>query len=318
MNSNSSLMSRLGLYAAVLALIAFLIPVVALLLGAIGVVQMNTSDDIKSLLSNAVIVGIIALVLAVVATLLNLPGLFSEPRQGVITLIGSVLLLLLSAGFLFGLVLPRASAVQNINDNIVPYAQAMRDNCKAPLNTTIEDLRTIRSVSVANNTNDAGYAGTVGTYIAVLKQDDGRLADGVGGVLQTKVPDPKYQDLKDQCLQSLRGLQGFLDKPSAVPIPAALGTLLAPLAPALGTSAVVTNGAIASVSGFGLLNLSVLVAGSGVAPAGTAQTAVTAAMNTVIGSTNQRLTDDGDALVKDIKDGLDNNLAPFQVNVPVS
>jgi hypothetical protein len=318
MNSNSSLMSRLGLYAAVLALIAFLIPVVAVLLGAIGVVQMNTSDDIKSLFSNAVIIGIIALALAVVATLLNLPGLFSEPRQGVLTLIGSVLLLLLSAGFLFGLVLPRASAVQNINDNIVPFAQAMRDNCKTPLNATIEDLRTIRSVSVANNTNDAGYAGTVGTYITTLRTDDAKLADGISGVLQTKVPDPKYQDLKDQCLLSLRGLQGFLDQNGAVPIPAALGTLLAPLAPALGSSALVANGSIASVSGFGLLNLSVLVAGSGAAPAGTGQTAVTAAMNKVIGSTNQRLTDDSDALVKDIKDGLDNNLAPFQVNVPVS
>src|SRR5262245_20720018 len=110
MNSNSSLMSRLGLGAAILALIAFLVPVVALLLGAVGAVQMNTSDDINGQFTNAVIIGIIAFALAVIATLLTLPGLFSEPRQGLIALIGSALLLLLSAGFLFGMVLPRASA----------------------------------------------------------------------------------------------------------------------------------------------------------------------------------------------------------------
>jgi hypothetical protein len=317
MNSNSSLMSRLGLYAFVLAVIAFLIPVVYLLLGAGGLVQMNTSDDIKRLLTGAVIVGIIAFVLAVLATLLNLPGLFADPRNSLGALIGSVLLLLLSAGFLFGMVLPRAAAVQNLNDNIIPFAQTMNTSCKAPLNAAIEDMRTVRSVAIANNTNDAGYAGGVGTYINVLRIDDGKLADGIGAVQQVKVPDPKYQDLKDQCLLSLRSLLGFLDQNGAVPIPAALGTLLAPLAPALGSSALVANGAIASVSGFGLLNLSVLVAGSGAAPKGTAQAAVTAAMNAVIGSTNQKLQDDGDALVKDIKDGLDNNLAPFQVNVPV-
>lgn len=318
MKSNSLLLSRLGMGAAILAAIALLIPVVAWLLGAVGAVQMNSKNDISGLLTGAVIVGIIAFALAVVATLLNLPGLFSEPRQGLVTLIGSALLLLLSAGFLFGMALPRAAAVQNLNDNVIPFAQTMRDSCKAPLNATIEDMRTLRSVAIANNTSDAGYAGGVATYIATLRTDDARLADGIAAVNQVKVPDAKYQDLKDQCLLSLKSLESFLVRSGAVPIPAALGTLLAPLAPALGTSAVVTDGVIVSVSGFGLLNLSVLVAGSGAAPKGTAQATVTTAMNTVIGSTNQKLQDDGDALVKDIKDGLDNNLAPFQVNVPVS
>src|SRR6516225_9566341 len=197
MNSNSSLVSRLGLIAAVLALIALLVPVIALLLGAVGAVQMNTSDDITSLLTNAVIVGIIALALAVVATLLNLPGLFSEPRQGLVTLIGSVLLLLLSAGFLFGMVLPRASAVQNLHDNIIPFAQTMSDSCKAPLNDTIEDLTTVRNFADSMKTSDAGYAGGVGTYISILHSDDAKLVDGIQAVQEATVPDPKYQDLKD-------------------------------------------------------------------------------------------------------------------------
>jgi hypothetical protein len=317
MNSNSSLMSRLGLYAAILALIAFLVPVVALLLGALGVVQMNTSDDIKSLLTNATIVGIIALVLAVLATLLNLPGLFSEPRQGVVTLIGSVLLLLLSAGFLFGMVLPRVSAVQNLNDNVIPFAQTMNASCKAPINTTIEDLRTIRSFATQTLTSDTGYAGGVGTYVNILHSDDAALADGIQAVQNATVPDPKYQDLKDQCLLSLRGMQSFLDAPGKIQVPAALGTLLAPIGPALGANAVLVSGNVASVSGFGLLTASVLVAGSGVAPAGTAQALVITAMNAVIGSTNDQLTKDGDQIVQDITDGLTNNVAPFKMNVPV-
>jgi hypothetical protein len=140
MNSNSSLMSRLGLYAFVLAVIAFLVPLVYLLLGAGGLVQMNTADDINRLLTGAVIVGIIAFVLAVLATLLNLPGLFADPRNSLGALIGSVLLLLLSAGFLFGMVLPRTAAVQNLNDNIIPFALSLNRWCMAPLKATFVDL----------------------------------------------------------------------------------------------------------------------------------------------------------------------------------
>src|SRR5689334_1425593 len=218
MNSNSSLVSRIGFGAAILALIAFLIPVVALLLGVVGAVQMNTSSDITNLLTNAVIVGIIAFALAVIATLLNLPGLFSDPRQGVVTLIGSVLLLLLSAGFLFGLVLPRASAAQNLHDNIIPFAQTMQKSCKAPLNYTIEDLTTIRNFADSMKTSDAGYAGGVGTYISIVHSDDAKLVDGIQAVQAATVPDPKYQTLKDECLKSLKGLEGFLANPAANPV----------------------------------------------------------------------------------------------------
>jgi hypothetical protein len=154
-------------------------------------------------------------------------------------------------------------------------------------------------------------------YINALRFDDAALADGIQAVQSATAPDPKYQDLKDQCLLSLRGMQSFLDAPGKIQVPAALGALLAPIAPALGSSAVVVNGSIASVSGFGLLNASVLVAGSGVAPAGTAQGLVVTAMNGVIGSTNEQLTKDGDQIVKDITDGLTNNVAPFKMNVPV-
>jgi hypothetical protein len=317
MKSDSSLMSRLGLIAFVLAVIAFLIPVVYLLLGAGGLVQMNTRSDISGLLTGAVIVGIIAFVLALAATLLNLPGLFAEPRNSLGALIGSVLLLLLSAGFLFGMALPRASAVQNLNDNIIPFAQTMNDSCKVPLTATKDDMKVIRNFAEGSKGSDAGYAGGVGTYISILHTDEARLADGISAVQQVKVPDAKYQDLKDQCLLSLKSTLSFLDQPGAVQVPANLAPLLTPIAPALGSKALVVNGTLASVSGFGLLDASVLVAGSGQAPKGTAQTVVTATMNAVIGTTNQKLQDDGDALVKDIKDGLNNNLAPFQVNVPV-
>jgi hypothetical protein len=305
MNSNSSLVSRIGFGAAILALIAFLIPVVALLLGVIGVVQMNTSDDISSLLTNAVIVGVIAFALAVIATLLNLPGLFSEPRQGVVTLIGSVLLLLLSAGFLFGMALPRASAAQNLHDNIVPFAQTMKDNCKAPLNATVDDLTTIRNFADSMKASDAGYAGGVGTYINILHSDDAKLADGIQAVQAATVPDPKYQTLKDECLKSLKGMVNFLDNTSANPVVPPFDALLGK-----------------TISGFGLLNASVAVAGGAIKlptplPVGTAQTLVSGALTQVINTKNPALTAAGDALTKDIKDGLTNSVAPFKMNVPV-
>jgi hypothetical protein len=305
MNSNSSLMSRLGLYAAILALIAFLIPVVALLLGVIGVVQMNSADDISSLLSNAVIVGIIAFALAVIATLLNLPGLFSDPRQGVVTLIGSVLLLLLSAGFLFGMVLPRASAAQNLNDKVIPFARTMQANCATPLNDTKEDLTTVRNFADATRASNAGYAGGVGTYINILHSDDAKLVDGIQAVQDVTVPDPKYQTLKDECLKSLKSMQAFLDNSQAVPLPAPFDKLVAP-----------------TVSGFTLLTTSAAVAGGQVPlptplPTGTIQTLISQALTQVINSKNDALTKAGDDLTKDIKDGLTNSVAPFKMNVPV-
>jgi hypothetical protein len=194
----------------------------------------------------------------------------------------------------------------------------MSDSCKAPLNATIDDLTTVRNYADTNKTSDAGYAGgQIGAYINLLHFDDAKLADGIQAVHAATVPDSKYQDLKDQCLLSLRSLQSFLDQPGAIQVPATLGPLLAPIGPALGANAVLVGGNVASVSGFGLLTASILVAGSGAAPTGTAQTIVSQAMTTVINSKNAQLTKDGDQIVQDIKDGLTNNVAPFKMNVPV-
>jgi hypothetical protein len=296
MTSNSSLMSRLGLGAAFLALIAFLVPVVYALLGATGAVQLNTADDIKNLLTGAVIVGIIALALAVVATLLNLPGLFADPRHSVGALIGSALLLLLSAGFLFGMALPRAAAVQNLQDNIIPFAQTMNDNCAVPLNDTVEDLTTMRNFADTTKASDAGYAGGAGTYISVLRLDDAKLADGIQAVQLTTVPDPKYQTLKDECLKSLKGMLNFLDNAQAVPLPSPFDKLIAP-----------------TVSGFTLLNTSVALAASGKLPPGTVQPLISQALTQVINTKNPALTTAANMLSQDIKGNLNNYLAPFAV-----
>ena len=293
-------MSRLGLIAFVLAVIAFLVPLVYLLLGAGGLVQLNSADDITRLLTGAVIAGIVAFTLGVVATLLNLPGLFADPRNSLGALIGSVLLLLLSAGFLFGMALPRSAAVQNLHDNIIPFAQTMRDNCKVPLNATIEDLTTVRNFADSTKASDAGYAGGVGTYINVVRSDDAKLIDGIQTVQNLTVPDPKYQTLKDECLKSLKGMQGFLDSPTAVPIPAPYDALLGK-----------------GISGVGLLKASVLAASAGTLPTGTVQTLISQVLTQVINAKNDALTKAADDLTKDIKDGLNNNLSPFKVNVPV-
>ena len=300
MKSDSSLMSRLGLIAFVLAVIAFLVPLVYLLLGAGGLVQLNSADDITRLLTGAVIAGIVAFTLGVVATLLNLPGIFADPRNSLGALIGSVLLLLLSAGFLFGMALPRAAAVQTLNDNVIPFARTMQANCATPLNDTKDDLTTIRNYADATKASDTGYAGGVGTYINVVRSDDAKLIDGIQTVQNVTVPDPKYQTLKDECLKSLKGMQAFLDSPTAVPIPAPYDALLGK-----------------GISGVGLLNASVLAAGAGTLPTGTVQTLISQVLTQVINAKNDALTKAGDDLTKDIKDGLNNNLSPFKVNVPV-
>jgi hypothetical protein len=122
----------------------------------------------------------------------------------------------------------------------------------------------------------------------------------------------------DECVKSLKGYQTFLTAPQAIPVPSTVGPLLAPIAPLLGANAVVgSDGSVSSVSAFGLFTASVAVASSHAAPTGTAQNIVNQAMTTVINTKNDTLTKAGDQLVQDIKDGLNNNLSPFKVNVPV-
>jgi hypothetical protein len=216
------------------------------------------------------------------------------------------------------MVLPRVSAVQNLQDNTIPFARTMNSNCKAPLNAIKDDLTNIRNFSETTKTSDAGYAGGVGTYVGTLRLDQGLLSDSLYTLQRTSVPDAKYQTLLDECVKSLKGYQALLTSPQAIPVPSTVGPLLAPIAPLLGANAVKgSDGSITSVSALGLFTASVAVAASGAAPTGTAQTIVSQAMTTVINTKNDTLTKAGDQLVQDIKDGLNNNLSPFKVNVPV-
>jgi len=288
--SNSSLVSRLGLGAFVLALIVFLIPLVYALLGVAGVTHADSWEDINNLLSAAVIVGIVAVGLASVATVLNLPGVFSNPRHSGGALIASVLLMLLSVGFFFGIVQPRAADVQHIEYSEVPFLHAMNDNCETPLNIAIEDLTTIRNFADSTKTSDSGYAAGIGTYTNLLRTDEAKLIDGIQAVQQAAVPASEYQSLKDECLKSLKGMVNILDSSSAITVLTPLDKLLSP-----------------TVSIFGLLTASSGIVASGKLPSGTVQAFVSQALTKVIPHGTSNITDPTDILVKGVHDRVQGN-----------
>jgi hypothetical protein len=287
--------SRLGLGTFVLALIAFLIPLVYALLGVTGVIQLNSWADINNLVSGAIVVGIVAFLLATLATLLNLPGVLSSPRHSGGALIASVLLLLLAAGFLFGVVPPRVADIQHIEYTELPFLQVIYNSCETPLKLTIEDLETIRNFADSTRASDSGYAGGIGTYIAILHADDAKLADGIQAIQQATVPSPQYQTLKDQCLKALKDKVNFLDNPSAVSVDSPLDRLLGH-----------------TVSGFALLTASGDIAATGKLPNGTVQTFVIQ----VLVQANPQLSisaDISDIVVKGVNDRLNQDTSPLAV-----
>lgn len=309
--TSTGLLGRAGLVGTVLSGVALVVPLASIVFAAVtGSVTLATADDITALFTRGIIITGAAAALGLVALGLNTPGALADPRRGLVTTGASAGLLVVSAALLFAVVVPRASAVSHLNSDIVPFAIAMRDDCKTPLNAITPDLAKARDDAQANLTSDSGFAVAMQADAQVLSTDLSALSTALTPLKAATVPDPKYQQLKDDCVAGVTGEIGFLSNPNdpnAIPLPPPY------------------NAFQPKVSAIQLIQLSgQIAAGKGPIqePSGTIEPLVHFALDQIVTTMNnspagRKLRAEGDSLTQDIKDTLTNNLAPFKSSVPV-
>ncbi|PWT74026.1 MAG: hypothetical protein C5B60_07375 [Chloroflexi bacterium] len=299
--------SSAGQFITILGLLILVIPWLVVLYALVtGNFSLSTSDAISTVLYGGIAAVGTALGLGVLATLLNLGEVFGPTRRGGTTIALSLVTAVIAAVLLLAIVLPRASAVQHLNDQVIPFAESISANCKAPLDKTSSDFKLALADAQNNATSDTGFASAMTTDVNVLEFDDAQLSQGVYALRNLSAPETKYQALLQDCITTVENEIAFLvdpNGPNVIPLPAPFSSQ------------------IPSVTGIGLLQTSAAVASGqspfGTLPPGTIEPLVIQALTQVVNTTNPQLTAEGQALVQDIQNGLDTNLSPFKVTVPI-
>jgi hypothetical protein len=307
----ATMLGRVGLGGTVLSGVALAVPLVYTAYAAItGGVTLTTADAITNLFTMGIILTGVAGVLGVLALALHVPGMLAAPRRGFVSGGASVALLALSAAFLFAGIMPRANAITHLNNDVVPFATTMRDSCKVPLNAVTADLAKARDDAQANLTSDATFAVAMQADALKLTADANALMAGVAKLNAAVVPDPKYQQLKDDCIAAAKGQAAFLtnhDAPNAIALPAPYNAIQAKV------SVVELVGLGAQIaSGKGPVTL----------PTGTIEGLLYGALDQIVTLTSaseagKKLAAEGDALTRDIEATLTDNLAPFKSGIAV-
>jgi hypothetical protein len=271
-----------------------------------GSVTISTTDDVTNLFTRGIILTAASAGLGVLGLALNVPGLLAAPRRGIATSGVSAALVLITALFLFVGVLPRAGAMQHLNDQVAPFARSMRDNCKAPLDAVTADITKARDDAKANLANDATFAQAMQADANALNTDAQQLSTSKDALRAAKVPDSKYQQLKDDCIAAVNGEYSFLldsNGPSAISLPAPFNIKVSAIQ-------LLQDGALAATGAVPGLTLQ----------PGSIEPLMVLALNQIVAQINsggQQLTAEGNALTQDIKDTLTNNLAPFKNGVSI-
>lgn len=211
----------------------------------------------------------------------------------------SVLVLLVSVVFLFTTLLPRANAIQNLNNNVVPFAMSLEHNCENPLNQAQADIKTAYNDSVTYAKDDQTFTTKMGTDGQTLQTDSATLSNSASQLSLLTAPDPKYQALLTGCRTDVKNEIALLNSSSALPFPPAVVAIVH----------------IQSVSLLGLLQDAAQVASGQVkinAPAGSAEALVASVLQQVVSqNSDPTLTQEGNQLRADINSTLKDNLAPF-------
>lgn len=304
--TKTSALDRVALIGTVLAVIALAVPLAYTGYAALtGNVTLETTSDISNLLRNGLIVTVVALVLGLLAFVFGLLGAIRGKGAGrIVTTVIALLVLAGSAVFLLLGVLPRASAMQTVQDKTAPFAATMRDNCRTPLNQTQKDLFAALVHTTNTLADDKGFATFMQADAAALDADATALNNSLTKLNSTTVPDAKYQPLLDDCKASVKATHDFLKDPTsanAIPLPAPFNAL----APKIDGVDLLSSAAAAATGQTPLGKL----------PAGTVQPLVQQALTQAVATTNPKLTAEGDQLTQDLKDTLTNTMAPFKVDV---
>jgi hypothetical protein len=309
--TKTSTLSRVGTVLTIVSLVALAVPLLYLLYAAInGNVTLNSSDAVTNLFTYAIILTAAAGVLGLVAAVIHGTGLRRGFTTGTGAQVGaSVVLLIAAAIFLFTTLLPRASAVQHLNDKIAPFALNLQANCQKPLDQVQHDIAVATydaHVAFDGAQGPAGvppadptYITNMGNDITNMQKDESALKTALSKLNRLAVPDPKYQALLNGCAKDVQSEITLLTDSNAIQLPAQAVAVIhissLSLLTLLQDSVQVINGSLPVSIPHPLVYQLV----SGVLDAIEAQ------------SSDPQLTAEGDQLAADINDTLKKNLAPF-------
>jgi hypothetical protein len=296
-----------GLTLTLLAAAALAVPLLLALYAALtGAVHLATAGQVGGLLTAYTLLAGAAVALAAIGTGAHTTRMVrSRGREGRPAIGAAAALLVVAAAALLVVVLPRASAVQRLNDTLVPFGTAMRDDCKKPLDQVTTDLTKARDDTRASGTDNAAFAAAMQADSTLVQNDAAALKSGAAGLKSVRAPQATYQALLDDCTATVNGEYDFLTNDAganAIPLPPPFSSL------------------VPKVSGINLLIDAGSVA-AGQTPfkvkPGELQGLVGAALDQILGVKDPKLTAEGDQLTRDIQDALDNDLAPFTVTIPL-
>jgi hypothetical protein len=319
------MLDRIGAGGSVLSLLALAVPVGYTVYAKNNTVTLNTSDDVKSLITNGIIITGAAAVVGLIATVLNVPGLLKNRSVGRIAATGvSALVLIASVLFLVLGLLPRVTPLSHLSNDLKPFGDKLTTYCSTPLSQLSADENkiwvdasvTLSQAADGNAAADSNFAKFLQTDIGLLQTDATALSNGVNALSLLTVPDAKYQDLVSRCQTDLKSEVAFLSNESAIPLPKPFNTLV----PSVSFETLLKDAA-GIISGQVQTGLP-----AGAIPPGTFETFVRAVLkgdaslgvapsSAALCQTDTQLTSDGNQLYNDAVNILTTNTAPFKPNV---
>ncbi len=293
-------LAKIGLVTTILAVIVAAIPLgYTLYAKATGGVELTSLDQVKSLATNGTILTIAAAAIGLISLVICIFAVVLAPRAArIVSAVVSALVLI--AMLLFGVLYlqPRINDLNTLNNSVDPFATSIRDNCGNPLNQTTDDLRDALNQTQAAP-DDATFAAAMQRVIPKLQTDAATLATASNKLQNLSVPDPKYQQLYNDCVSSVKDEIGFLTNGAAITLPAPY------------------NKIVPSVSGIDLLKDSAALATGQVpalkVPSGTIEPLVAYALQQAVFA-KSNLGAEGAALQSDIRARLTKDCSPFGVD----
>ena len=226
--AEASTMSRVGTGGTVVSAVALAVPLGYVAYAGANTVTLNSASSVQNtLLAGIIFTGVAALV-ALIATVLNLPTLLKEPSAGRIVSTGvSVIVLVASVLFLVLNLVPRVSPLNHLSNDLQPFGNALTKDCSDPLNQLTRDEHTVYLDAQVSQTGDASGDGNFVKLLSVdipkIQADTKAISDGINQLNLLTVPDPKYQDLVKRCIADEKSDIDFLTNDTganAIPVPA--------------------------------------------------------------------------------------------------
>jgi len=318
-------MSRVGTGGTVVSAVALAVPLGYVAYAGANTVTLDSASSVQNtLLAGIIFTGVAALV-ALIATVLNLPALLKGPSAGRIVSTGvSVIVLVASVLFLVLNLVPRVSPLNHLSNDLQPFGNALTKNCSDPLNQLTRDEHGIYLDAQVSQTGDASgdanFVKLLSVDIPKIQADTKAISDGINQLNLLTVPDPKYQDLVKRCIADEKSDIDFLTNDTganAIPVPAPFNVVQKTVSftTLLNDAAGILSGAVA-IPGVPLAAI----------PNGTFQTFVSAVLignpslgvptdKSVLCAKDPQLSADGNQLYNDAVSILTTNTAPLKPNV---